>query len=29
MILECRDGTFAVMDVALVVAVGELRRDIS
>jgi len=29
MILECRDGTFAVMDVALVAAVGELRRDIS
>jgi hypothetical protein len=29
MILGCRDGTFAVMDVALVVAVGALRRDFS
>lgn len=29
MILECEDGHFAVIDVALVIAVGELRRDIS
>ena len=28
MILECKDGNFAVIDVALVIAVGELRRDI-
>jgi hypothetical protein len=27
--LECKDGNFAVIDVALVIAVGELRRDIS
>jgi hypothetical protein len=29
MILECKDGNFAAIDVALVIAVGELRRDIS
>jgi hypothetical protein len=29
MILECKDGNFAVIDVALVIAVGELGRDIS
>jgi hypothetical protein len=29
MILERKDGNFAVIDVALVIAVGELRRDIS
>jgi hypothetical protein len=28
MILECQDGNFAVIDVALVIAVGELRYDI-
>jgi hypothetical protein len=28
MILECKDGNFAVIDVALVIAVGELRFDI-
>ena len=29
MILECKNGSFAVIDVALVTAVDELRRDIS
>ena len=29
MILECKDGSFAVVDVALVIAVGELRPDIT
>ena len=29
MILEGKDRNFAVIDVALVIAVGELRRDIS
>jgi len=29
MISESRDGNFAVIDVAFVIAVGELRRDIS
>jgi hypothetical protein len=29
MILECKDGNLAVIDVALVIAVGEARRDIS
>jgi hypothetical protein len=29
MILECKDGNFAVIDIALVIAVGQLRRDIS
>jgi hypothetical protein len=29
MILECEDRNFAVIDVALVTAVDELRRDIS
>ena len=29
MMLECEDGNFAAFDVALVIAVGELRRDIS
>jgi hypothetical protein len=29
MILERKDGNFAVIDVALVIAVGELRGDIS
>ena len=28
-ILECKDGTLAVIDVALVIAVGELRYDLS
>ena len=29
MVLECKDGSFAVIDVALVIAVAELRRDIA
>jgi hypothetical protein len=29
MVLECKDGSFAVIDVALVIAVGEPRHDIS
>ena len=29
MILECKNGSFAVIDVALVIAVGELRPDIT
>ena len=29
MILESNDGNFAVIDVTLVIAVGELRREIS
>ena len=29
MILECKDGNLAVVDVALVIAVGELRFDIA
>jgi hypothetical protein len=28
MILECKNGNLAVIDVALVIAVGELGRDI-
>jgi hypothetical protein len=29
MILECKGGAVAVIDVALVIAVGELRYDLS
>jgi hypothetical protein len=29
MVLECKDGSFAVIDVALVIAAGEPRHDIS
>jgi hypothetical protein len=27
--MECKDGSFTVIDVALVIAVGEPRHDIS
>ena len=29
MVLECKDGSFAVVDVALVIAVEEPRHDVS